>query len=258
LAWLWRAVRHLAATSRARPAVVLGMSILVPGGVFLVSYSMSPTYRASAELVFNLPALEQDLVRVLELPPVPLPSASATVLPDTITAAEPGARSTIEKQVAKRVPGISADEVREAVEVGRIRAEVGSVPRATAPGSPPIEVPASGSLLIEVQTGEARAAAAVANAYAQEYVDFRSRTFETLVRDHAAAQDADVPVRAVRELEVLRAVAPDSVSIFRRATVPSEASSPRLVRSTLVAAVLGIWLGLGGALSIERRNSVRT
>lgn len=255
MAWLWRGARHLAAASRSRPGVVLGIGILLPGGVFLVSDSMRPTYTASAVLAFHLPALEQDLVRVLGLEPVPLPSARA--LPDTITAAEPGARSSIEKGVARRVPGVSPDDVREAVEVGRIDAEEGSVPRAPAPGSLPIEVPVSGSLRIEVRTGQPRAAAAVANAYAERYVEVRSRTLEALFRDRAAAQNDGVPLRAVRELEVLRSVAPDSVSVFRRATVPSTVSSPRTIRNTLAAAVLGIWLGLAAALSLERRHSVR-
>jgi hypothetical protein len=217
---------------------------------------MRPTYTASAVLTFHLPALEQDLVRVLELEPVPLPSARA--LSDTITAAEPDARSSIEKGVAVRVPGVSPSEVREAVQVGRIKAEAGSVPRSPAPGSLPIEVPASGSLRIEARTGQPRSAAAVANAYAEGYLEVRSRTSEALFRDRAAAQNAGTPLRAVRELEVLRSVAPDSVSVFRRATVPATVFSPRTARNTLLAAGLGIWLGLAAALCLQRRESVRT
>ncbi len=233
---------------------MLGLSILLPGGVLLVSSSMKPTYTASAGLAFSLPALEQDLVRVLALEPVPLPSA--IVLSDTITAAEPGARSLIEKQVARRVPGIRPYEVREAVEVGRIEVETVAGPPAF--GSAPIEVPVAGGLRIEVRTGQPGTAAAMANAYAEGYIDVRSRSLEALVRDRTGAQNTGASDRAVRELEVLRAVAPNAVSVFRRATVPSTVSSPRPVRNTLVAAVLGIWLGLAAALALERRRSVRT
>jgi hypothetical protein len=210
------------------------LGVVVSAAVYLASSALEPSYRASAELTFNLPVLEQDLVRLLDLEPVPL--ARANVLPDTVIAAEPSARSRIARQVASRLRGVTPADVLMSVKVGHIKPNAGSLPGAAA----------FGTLLVTATADRPEKAAALANLFASGYVDFRARALRAQTRTSLTRLGDS------QELEVLRSLAEDTVTLSRHADIPALAISPRPTRNTLVAAVLGLWLGLMMAVLLQR------
>lgn len=106
------------------------------------------------------------------------------------------------------------------------------------------------------QQNEALLKAALA-AQKQKVLDLnRSRDqMSVLQRDVETAQAAYNSVAQRLNQTSLEGKANESdISILNTATPPSEPSSPKTVRNVFLAAVLGIWLGIGIALLLELRD----
>jgi capsular exopolysaccharide synthesis family protein len=109
-------------------------------------------------------------------------------------------------------------------------------------------------------------AAAIATAFAEEYAAFRKETAQASLNEAAQtardrlnelsateqASDEGRELRArLRQIEIAAAAQTGGVEVARRALVPTNASSPKPLRTGVLALVLGLLLALGCALLLE-------
>lgn len=119
---------------------------------------------------------------------------------------------------------------------------------------------------LSVRDTDPRRAAAIANAFAQAYVDFRVRyareSYENAAElartqlEQLAPEDRDTPEgRALearrRELQIDAALQTGGAQIVRRASIPQSASRPRPLLSGALGLLCGLLLGAGGALGLK-------
>ena len=112
-------------------------------------------------------------------------------------------------------------------------------------------------------------AAAIANAFAEEYAAFRQRSARASYDDAAALarrqlESLDAAGRAssegtalasrLREFEIAAALQTGGVEVVRTATVPDGAATPRPVFNGILATLVALVLGSGLALALERMD----
>ncbi len=127
-----------------------------------------------------------------------------------------------------------------------------------------VEAEANANVLSITATDEdPREAAALANAFATEFVAFRARgdrqSIEAAERDLQQQLDSlpvDAPERqsvrdALQRLASLRALAKGDARVIARAEAPSEPASLGLVEVLALAGIIGLALGLVAALVVE-------
>lgn len=154
----------------------------------------------------------------------------------------------VSSYAARKLRGVSAGEIYESVTVdtGANDSDVAT---------------------IEAVSTSPERAADIANAYAEGYIDFRRDTeraaIESSIRQLEANLDA-LPIsaqngpegeelrRQISELETAVALRTGSAELVQRAAAPSSASSPQVSRTLVLAAVVGLVLGLLLAALIDR------
>ena len=109
-------------------------------------------------------------------------------------------------------------------------------------------------------------AAEIANAFAEEYADFRRESARARFIEAAAlartqlerldpvareSEEGRALAAKLRELEIAAALQTGGVEIVRPASVPTEVASPRPVRYALIAGFIGLLLGVALALALE-------
>jgi hypothetical protein len=211
----------LSACALGLPAVVVALSLAFPA-----------RYKATAELRHTLPALDRDTVRLLDIAPDPVPSA--TSLPDSPAAA--AERVTL-AQAAEAV-GLPSAALEDAVEVGRAQPSGDGLATTATPGEQRITASAR----------DPEHAARLANGYAAAYV--ASRRY--LVRRRAIERRKRARGVDAAELTLLPSLEAANVTLYRLAKPPGS-SSTSLPRSMAAAVALGLWLGMGAALLARRR-----
>jgi polysaccharide biosynthesis transport protein len=114
---------------------------------------------------------------------------------------------------------------------------------------------------ITATTDDPEKAAAIANAYANQYIAYQReldrakvQAAQELVRRNLdALPEESTSERAglqdsLEQLTVLEALQTGNADVVARATPPDEASSPKPVRDAILAGLLGLLLGIGAAL----------
>lgn len=216
------------------------VTLLVIAAALTISLSSTKKYDASAELLFG----GQDSVERL-------------ITPDAGEVRDP------ERELNNDVKLITLDTVAAAV---RRRLQLNTSTEKLLEQVSTETDTTSDIVTVVIRDENPRQAAAIANAYVEEYVAFRRRSARQNLND--AARLADTRLRALspveqqseearqlrarkRELEITAALQTGGVEIVRRARVPDDASRPRPKLSFAVGAVLGLLLGVALALMLE-------
>jgi capsular exopolysaccharide synthesis family protein len=233
---------YLAVLRRHR-LLVLAITVIAALLALGLSVVRTPTYTAKSTLAFNDES--QDLA-ALGTP------ASPNFQPDKLAAAQ--------SETVKR-----PDVVR------RVRAQLhlrDSVTKLQDSVATAVE-PASNLVGITVQWKDGKLAASIANAFARQTHDVIQNSVRSRDRAAAAAlqkrankltKPEDLGTRAaylerVSRLQALAAFA-RPVDVVQQARVPASPSSPRPVRDTVLAALLGLMFGIGAAFlrhALDRR-----
>jgi capsular exopolysaccharide synthesis family protein len=225
---------------RRRWPVVLIVTFLVLATALVVSLSGQKKYEASADLLFN-----------------------SNQRVETLIAGDSGSDIDPERQLNTDVQLIKLDTVASQVR-RTLRLDTGIVDLLEAVET---ETSSTSDIVAVVATDpDPKTAAAIANAFATEYVAYRRRSArQALVQAAELAQsrlDALAPAdrqteqarqleARKRELEITAALQTGGVEIVRRARVPESPSSPRPKLSAALGIFLGLVLGAVIALVLE-------
>jgi succinoglycan biosynthesis transport protein ExoP len=232
------------AVIRRRWVTVVVATIAVAAVAFVVSLTQSKTYTASASLLFRDPQLDQKLFGSSFL------SAGTDPGREAATNVKLAALDVVAERVAARMrPGTTASDVRD---VTNVRSE----------GQ-------SDVASISAEDREPGRAARIANLMAEQFVQYRRMADQSKVREAQTLVSGELSRMSARErsssrgrslearsqqLQILASLQTGNVEIAERAPVPTEASSPRPVRSGLTGAFVGLLLGLLGAFARERMD----
>ena len=226
---------------RARRGLIIAttlVAVAVGAGYSLIK---TPIYETEATLEFTEPDRE--------LPVIAPAQIQAEQLPDKQAAAD--TRVVTRDDVVERVrtelgTNLSNDELKD-----KVQATV---------------QPDSNLVAITVSSGEAEEAAQIANEFAKqtrlaEREEARADYARKAKEVQRASAGEDDPVIfggyrvAISRLKTLASVA-DPVAITRPAAVPSRPASPKPIRDTVLAAILGLIVGVGAAFvtnALDRR-----
>jgi succinoglycan biosynthesis transport protein ExoP len=209
---------------------------------YAISSRHTKEYDATASLLFRDPAIDERL----------FPGTFFTSSDDPERKAATNVRLVSLEAVARRAAtggtlGLTAGQITKSV---RVRADGNS-----------------DVVAITARRPTPEAAAALANAYATEYVAFRRDADRTkilqaaeLVRRQQARLGRTAPDRKEAEtladrasqLQTLAAVQTGNAEIVERAEPPSSPAAPHPKRSAIVGGVLGLMVGLGLTLLLSR------
>jgi len=209
-------------------AIVVAAAVLA----LLVSLAQPSRYKADASLLFGQTTNADAII-----------SGGTTATADTpereaATNVALASLDTVAANVKRRFPGpTTADDLRKSVSI----ATEGS----------------SDVVTVSAEWDSPTTAAAIANAFASEIVNFRRQTAQSDIQrgiDALKAQIAAQPATAtaaiadlqarVSTLSALKDAQTGSVQLVERATPPQSRSSPKPLRNAVIAAVLGFVLAL--------------
>jgi capsular exopolysaccharide synthesis family protein len=211
------------------------------GSSLALSLSQQREYSATAGLLFRDPGLDQKLFGTTFLAQSRDPTREAATNVKLVSL------DVVAERTARLVRGFSADEISKKV-------------KASAEGqSDVVSVIATDPLPARARN--------VANTYAQQYIAFRRdadrakiREAEHLVQERLAA----LPPRArsgaegrslserADQLRVLASLQTGNAELVQVAQTPTSPSSPKIVRNLVLAAILGLLLGVGATLLVHR------
>ncbi|HEX2096858.1 MAG TPA: Wzz/FepE/Etk N-terminal domain-containing protein [Solirubrobacterales bacterium] len=220
---------------RRRKWIVLQAVVAVPLLAFVFSISQEKEYTAEATLLFR----------------------QAPVLEETSTVIDPNrVAATNGELVGLPVVAERAAEELEDVPAGEVLASVTVTPSTEAD-----------TATIEATTPDPERSAAIANAYGNAYIDFRRRADRAQVQDAinlaesslaelTPAEEAGAEGAALNEqldkLRLSQALQTGGAELVQTASPPSDPSSPKPLRNTVIGFVLGLLLGLSLAALLER------
>jgi polysaccharide biosynthesis transport protein len=225
---------------RRRWPLVLIVASLVVASALVVSFSSEKEYDASAELLFGGQKRVEDLI-----------------------GGNQSFDSDPERELETGVALIKLDTVAESVR-RRLRLST-DVPDLLEK----VETETSNTsdiVKLTARDGEPRRAAAIANAFAEEYVTFRRRAarqslvqaaelarqrLEALTPEEQGTAEARQLRARQRELEITAALQTGGVEVVRRARVPTDPARPRPKLAALVGGFFGLLLGAALALGLE-------
>ncbi len=225
---------------KRRWPIVLMVTLVVVAAALTVSLAGEKKYDASADLLFG----GQDSVQQL-------------VTPDAGDVRDP------ERELNNDVQLITLETIAEGVR-RRLNLDMSAVELLEQ-----VETETSTTsdiVTVVIRDTDPRRAAAIANAYVEEYVEFRRRSARQNLT--AAAELAESRLAALspeeqqteearqlrarkRELEITAALQTGGVEVIRRASVPQGASRPRPKLAFALGVVLGLLLGVALALALE-------
>jgi capsular exopolysaccharide synthesis family protein len=222
--------------------LVLACVLIVPGVALALTSTQEKEYSASANLLFRDPVLAQTLFGADFFAPDFDATRTGETNIDLVSLA------AISRRTAERLGGgLSAKDVEKKIEVE--------------PGTD------SDVATITATDPEPEQAAEIANTYAQEYIDFRRDADRLKVeeaRELVEQQLAALPPEEVEdrrgdalrenagELRVLEALQTGNAELVQEARTPTQASSPRPKRNVAVGLLLGLVLGAGLAIFLDR------
>lgn len=229
----WRIVRN-------RKWVLLQALVLIPAAVVALTLAQTETYTATANLLFRA---NQD----------------ASLITDVSGGVTDPARNFATNEQLVQLPVI-AQKAAQQLGPGYDQQTVMNAVTVNASGD-------SDLAGIEASSPSPASAAAIANAYARAYIDYRRQANRDqlaggiqLARQSLAALPADQRngVEAQRlttrlsQLRLAQSLQTGDAEIAQRAGVPTSASSPSLKRNLLLGILLALLVGLGLAALLER------
>jgi len=245
----------LLAVLRRRARIILATAILTAAGALGFSMLQDEEYSASASLLLRPLSLDEGLGS---------PSAAPDPEREAATNIELASQDIIPLRTARRLEREGDVTAARAVHDVEVSAEG-----------------ASDLIAAKAVAPDPRTAARVANAFAREYVAFRRESDRARIRQGERALRRELArlvdrrrrsaesggssqrrraiTRSIRSLEgrladlsLLESLQTGNAVVVDRATPPSAASSPKPVRNTVIGAFVGLFLGLGLALSREQ------
>jgi capsular exopolysaccharide synthesis family protein len=225
---------------RRRGLWIIVCLVLAIAGAYGLSRHQTKKYTATASLVFSDNQLSQEIAG----------------LPSTGESAALQQSSNLELLQVGDMAEETAAILRHGLTAAKVEAGV------SISGQPESSVAG-----VSATMTSAKLAAEVANTYAQQFVLEDERTsrhfFRSalhVVRKQLAALTPAQRVgtdglelqNRVQTLELLAGLEPNTVQVAQRATVPTSPSYPRTFRDLLIAAILGLVIGLGLAVLLER------
>ena len=229
--------------ARRRKWVILQATIAVPVIAFLLAISQQKQYTAGATLLFR---------------PPPLSSESSGIVDPTREAATNGelvSLPVVAEQAAKMLGhGISTGEVLSSISV-----------------TPATEAETAS---ISATTESPTLSAEIANAYGNAYIAFRRLTDRSQVQNAINLAESSLAsmtlaekegtegralTKQLNQLKLTQALETGGAALVQHASPPSSPSSPDPKRNVELGIVLGLLLGFGLAVLLERIDrSVRT
>jgi polysaccharide biosynthesis transport protein len=218
---------------RRRLGLILACGVLAAAAALIISLTKDERYEATASLLFRDPQFDQKLFGSSFLPGSGDPQRAAATNIELVSLDVVAARA------ARALGGVPPDAIEKNVDVSS----------------------SSQSDVVYV-TGEAAQparAAALANLVAREYIAFRReadrekvRSAQQLLQERLAqlppADSASSIGAALRErssqLDVLASLQTGNAELVQPAEPPSSPSSPRPLRDTVLAGIVGLLLGL--------------
>lgn len=236
-------VASAARVIRRRFALIALCALIVPAAALGLSLLQEKQYTASASLLFRDPGLDQKLFGSSFIEPSRDPDREAATNVRLVSLKAVAART------AGKLPGtrLDAEDVAAKIDVA---AEEGS-----------------DVLAVEATDRDPRFAARLANAFAEQYIQFRRSADRAKVQEALGLierQVTDLPRserngsrgRSLRErgeeLQVLASLQTGNAELVQRADEPKTPSSPKPVRNTAVGLALGLLLGVALAFLLER------
>jgi polysaccharide biosynthesis transport protein len=230
---------HLLGVLRRRWLVVLVCAVVAPGVALAISLDKPKQYEAKAQLLFQDPRFEQAIFGTSPAPAVEPSRQAATNLKLVDLEA-------VSKRTGRKL-GVSPGEVRDAITVA----------------------PEGNANLIGITAswGNGVYAARLADTYAHQYIAFRrtsqrgqlrnaqrvvEQQLTLLTPEQRLADEGKTLEDRANQLRILAALQTGDAELVSPAGVPTAASSPRPKRDALLGFALGLMLGLGLALLIDR------
>lgn len=226
---------------RRRRGLIILCALLVPLLAFGLSLAQDKQWKASASLLFRDPQFAQQLFGSMFSSSSNDPQRAAATNLDLVSSEE------VANRAARRLGGISPEQLTKRIEL--------------------VSESQSDVVTIEAVDKSPRRATEIANVVAAEYVAFRREADQGKVRsaqELVQAKLAALPPedRAGRlgdtlrdrssELDVLSSLQTGNAELFHRATLPRSPHAPRPLRNAVVGTALGLLLGVGLALLMDR------
>lgn len=227
---------------RRRWGFVVAATVIGMGLAFALSASQPKVYSASATLLFRDAQLDQKFF-------------GATVLPGN---------TDPQRAAATNIGLVSLDAVAERTS----RALDGRMSASKISAAVDVRQKGQADLaLVTASDEDPRVAVRLADTFAAEYISFRQeadrakvRATRDLVRRQLAAMSPTVR-RSVEgrtlqsraeELGILESLQTGNAELVQRAVLPTDPSSPRTARNTVLGFVLGLMAGIAIAMVVER------
>lgn len=223
--------------------LVLTCTLLAPAAALGVSLLQPKEYSASASLLFRDPGFDQTLFGSSFFSPTVDPARVGATNIELVSLA------AISRLTARKLGGLTPRQVERKIDVrARSNADV---------------------VTITAVDRDRRRAATIANVYAQEYVSFRRRADRAQIRDarqllqrqlagiagdEQGGSRASALQQRAQDLQVLAALQTGNAELVQRATAPARPSSPRPRRNMAIGGLLGVLLGAGLALVLDRAD----
>ena len=234
---LARTVRAL----RRRWWVVAMCWVLVVGTALTYSVTAEKKYSADAGLLFRDPGFDQKLFGTTFLAPNRDPAREAATNVKLVSL------DIVAQRTARLFPGLTAKEVSDRIKAAAEgQSDVVSV---TATDHDPVR------------------ARRLANTFAQQYIEFRRDSDRAKIREAQALVQQRISTltpqqrlnpegRSLSEradqLQVLASLQTGNAELVELALTPTSPSSPKVARNLVLAAVLGLLLGVGATLLVHR------
>lgn len=235
-------LRTLVGVARRRAVVVILCAVVVPASALGWSLGQDKEYKATSQLLFRDPGFDQKLFGTAVLQPSQDPqrqAATNTLLVSNKRVAERTARAAGLGLTGK---GIAA------------RLEVSAEGQADV-------------ISVSMTDGNPRRAAQLANTYAREFIQVRRDADRAKIREtqaliaqqlarpfssQAGTADARSLRRQAAQLKVLASLQTGNAELVQSAEPPGSPSSPRTARNVVLGGFVGLLMGLGLALLLER------
>ena len=226
---------------RRRLPILLAATLLVPAAAYAWSESQERVYTASTTLLFRDPGLDQKLFGSSGVAPFQDPQRQAATNVQLVEL------DVVSRRTATEFPGLTGDEVRSKVSA----APLGQ----------------SDLVAVNADDNDPRRAAALANAFAEQFIAYRRAADRSKIRgarevvsrglaDLDPAERNGPIARSLRErastLDILASLQTGNVELAQSATPPGSPSSPRVRRNVAVGLLLGLLLGIALAVGFER------
>jgi polysaccharide biosynthesis transport protein len=226
---------------RRRRGLIILCALLVPLAALGLSLTQDKKWKAEASLLFRDPQFAQQLFGSNFTGDTGDPQRAAATNLELVSL------ETVADRAARKLGGISGRQLTQQLEV--------------------VSESQSDVVTIEAIDKNRARAARMANLVASEYVAFRREADQEKVRSAQELVDAKLDALppedqagrlgdALRdrsaELDVLASLQTGNAELVQRAEIPRSPHSPRPLRNTLIGAVLGLLLGVGLALLLDR------